>query len=139
MEVKFSVLGEPQGKGRPRFYRVGNGVRTATPAKTEIYENLIQMEYRRQCKDFRFPEKQPLAITVEAYFSIPKSTSKKNRALMLERVLRPVKKPDGDNILKAVCDGLNKVAYSDDAQIIEFTIRKYYDEAPRLEVKIQEV
>ena len=28
MKVKFVVLGEPQGKGRPRFSKVGNHVQT---------------------------------------------------------------------------------------------------------------
>ena len=27
-EVEFEIVGEPKGKGRPRFARVGSGVRT---------------------------------------------------------------------------------------------------------------
>jgi len=44
-EIKFEILGEPKGKGRPRFARVGNGVRTYTPKETENYEAYIKMSY----------------------------------------------------------------------------------------------
>lgn len=135
----FTVMGEPRGKQRAKTYRHGNFTKTVTPEQTVVYENLIALEYRRQCKDFRFEDKSMLEITIEAYFSIPKSVSKKNRALMLERVLRPVKKPDGDNIIKVVCDALNGLAYHDDAQIVDMVARKYYAESPKLVISIKEV
>lgn len=135
----FTVMGEPRGKQRAKTYRNGNFTRTVTPEQTVVYENLIAMEYRRQCKDFRFNDKTMLAITIEAHFSIPKSTTKKNRALMIEKALRPVKKPDGDNIIKVVCDALNGIAYHDDAQIVDMIIRKYYAESPKLVISLMEV
>lgn len=46
------------------------------------------------------------------------------------------KKPDSDNIIKIVLDGLNKVAYHDDAQICKLSFEKKYSEIPRVEVKI---
>lgn len=133
----FTVMGEPRGKQRAKTYRHGNFTRTVTPEQTVIYENLIALEYRRQCGDIRFEDKDMLAITIEAYFSIPKSASKKRRALMIEKALRPVKKPDGDNIIKVVCDALNGVAYHDDAQIVDMVVRKYYAEAPKLVISIR--
>lgn len=135
----FTVIGEPQGKGRPRFYRQGNLTRTMTPQKTVLYENLIQLEYERQCNGFRFDDNAMLAITVEAIYGIPKSASKKNKELMLKRLLRPTKKPDGDNILKAVCDGLNEVAYHDDKQLVDCRVVKFYGELPQIKVYIREV
>lgn len=135
----FTVMGEPRGKQRAKTYRHGNFTKTVTPEQTVVYENLIALEYRRQCMDFRFEDKAMLAIMIEAHFSIPKSVSKKNRALMIERVLRPVKKPDGDNIIKVVCDALNGLAYHDDAQIVDMVVRKYYAESPKLVISVKEV
>lgn len=135
----FTVMGEPRGKQRAKTYRHGNFTKTVTPEQTVIYENLIAVEYRRQCGDLRFEDKAMLAISIEAYFSIPKSVSKKNRALMTERVLRPVKKPDGDNIIKVVCDALNGIAYHDDAQIVDMVVRKYYAESPKLVIGIRKI
>lgn len=37
MKVKFTILGEPAGKGRPRFRSVGPYVKTYTPEKTASY------------------------------------------------------------------------------------------------------
>lgn len=135
----FTVMGEPRGKQRARTYRHGNFTKTVTPEQTVVYENLIALEYRRQCCDFRFNDKEMLAIVIEAYFSIPKSVSKKNRVMMIERALRPVKKPDGDNIIKVVCDALNGLAYHDDAQIVDMVVRKYYAESPKLVISIKKV
>ena len=39
MELKFTIRGEPKGKGRPKFSRQGNIVRTYTPDTTANYEN----------------------------------------------------------------------------------------------------
>ena len=73
-------------------------------------------------------------MVVLAYYGIPKSASKDTREAMLRREIRPLKKPDSSNILKAVEDALNGIAYHDDAQIVESRICRYYSEDPRVEV-----
>lgn len=78
-----------------------------------------------------------LDMRVIAYYQIPKSTSKKRRAEMLSRKLRPIIKPDYDNIGKVVSDGLNKIAYHDDAAIVDGLVRKFYSDIPRVEVIIK--
>lgn len=79
-----------------------------------------------------------LKMEIDAYFEIPKSTSKKKKDLMLKNILRPTKKPDMDNIIKIIADALNKIAYYDDKQIIECSIRKYYSDKPRVKIDISE-
>ena len=44
-EVEFEIVGEPKGKGRPRFARIGNGVRSYTPKETHNYESFIKVSY----------------------------------------------------------------------------------------------
>lgn len=138
MKVRFTVLGEPQGKGRPRFGGKTKDGRTITrtPEKTVLYENLIAVEYRRQVGGARFPDGESLDLRVVAYFSIPASASKKKRGQMAAGELRPAKKPDMDNIVKVVADSLNKIAYRDDAQVVDCQIRKFYSHQPRIEVTI---
>lgn len=138
MKVKFTVLGEPEGKGRPRFRQIGGFTQAYTPDKTVSYENLIKMEYRRQCNDFRFGDKEQLDVRITAYYGIPKSKSKKVKRLMEERKIRPIKKPDADNVIKVVLDSLNKIAYNDDTQVVDLQIRRFYSCNPRLVVTIQE-
>jgi hypothetical protein len=136
--VKFTVLGEPAGKGRPRFSNAGQYVKAYTPEKTVSYENLVKLEYRRQCDDYRFEDGVPLDLRIIAYYSIPKSTSKKKKALMEQYKIRPMKKPDNDNIVKIIQDALNLVAYHDDVQIVDCQLRKFYSQNPRVVVTIRE-
>lgn len=135
MQISFTVPGEPQGKGRPRFSRK-NG-RTYTPDKTVLYENLIRTEYLRQCSGQRFADKEPLAMHIRAYYSIPASASKKRQAAMEAGEIRPVKKPDADNIIKVVADSLNQAAYRDDADLVKVELEKFYSWQPRIEVEIK--
>lgn len=136
MRVEFTVMGEPKGKGRPRFARATG--RTYTPQETVNYENLVKVEYQSQCGQTYFRE-QPLRVIVTAYYTIPKSASKKQITAMMTRIKRPTRKPDVDNLLKILFDPLNGIAYKDDAQVVEATVYKYYDERPRVEVVIEEV
>lgn len=138
MKVKFTILGDPEGKGRPRFRRVGSYTQTYTPDKTVAYENLVKLEYRRQCRDFQFDETRQLDVRIIAYYSIPKSASKKKQQLMIAHQLRPMKKPDMDNVVKVILDSLNKVAYKDDVQVVDCQLRKFYSETPRVVVTIQD-
>ena len=48
-----------------------------------------------------------------------------------------LKKPDSDNIAKAICDSLNGVAWKDDSQISDLIVHKYYDEEDMIIVEIK--
>ena len=134
MKVRFTVPGEPFGKQRPVVVD-GNAF---TPKKTVIYENLVKTEYERQCRGQRFPDNAVLDARITAYYSIPKSTSKKKRQMMLDHRIRPSKTPDTDNIAKAILDSGNGIIYKDDKQVVDLQVRKFYSEQPRVVVTIQE-
>lgn len=136
-QVRFTILGEPKGKARHRF-NTQTG-RAFTPKQTVNYETLVHTEYMVQCKGFRFPDDAMLDMRILAYYSIPKSGSKKVKAQKLANVIRPTKKPDMDNVVKMVADALNQVAYKDDTQIVDCQVRKFYSAEPRIEVIIREV
>ena len=138
MKVTFTIPGDPKGKGRPRFSRAGAYVKTYTPTETAAYENLVRIEYERQCKH-RFPDDAMLDMRIIAYYSIPKSAGKKKRLKMLDNLIRPTKKPDMDNVIKVIADSLNQIAYKDDTQIVDAQVRKFYSDEPRVVVMIQEV
>lgn len=134
MQVNFTVLGEPKGKGRPKFVRATG--RTYTPKDTADYETLVKWSYAEQCKGQKFGDDEMLQMNIKAYYSIPKSVSKSKREQMLNETLRPTKKPDTDNIIKIIADACNNIAYRDDAQIVDCVCSKFYSENPRVEVKI---
>ena len=49
----------------------------------------------------------------------------------------PTKKPDLDNVLKAVLDGLNGIAFVDDSQVVNVCMAKHYDLTPRVAVTVR--
>ena len=140
MQFSFTVPGDPKGTARARtFYdpRVGRMV-SKTPENTAVYENLVKLCYQSAARGYRFPDDSPLRISIRAYLGIAQRTAKKWRPGMLLGLIRPTKKPDVDNITKAVLDALNQVAYKDDAAIVQFSVEKFYSDNPRVEVIIGE-
>lgn len=131
MKINFVVPGEPQGKARQRVTRNG----TYTPKKTRDYEALVRKCYQYAANGQQFGE-QPVCVIIRANYGVPKSASTKKKNAMLLGEIPPTKKPDADNIAKAICDALNGVAWRDDSQVISLIVRKRYDTIPRVEVYI---
>lgn len=135
-KVQFTVFGEAKGKGRPRFNHFT--LQPYTPDGTLNYESHVLNTFKQACPDWK-PTDKALMAYINVYTQIPKSTSQKRKVLMLKQLLYPKKKPDADNILKAVFDSLNKIAYVDDCQIVSIAYNKMYDDVPRVEVTLTEL
>ena len=133
MEKVFTVPGEPKGKGRPRFTRFSAPY---TPESTVSYEEKVRLAFWEKCGTELINRDIPLTLEITAIFAVPESTSKKRRTQMLAWAILPTKKPDADNIAKIIADALNGVAWHDDAQITEMTVRKVYGENPEVRVRI---
>lgn len=82
-----------------------------------------------------FAKYEPLHIDIIFYMPIPKSISKKKAKLLLGSY--HTKKPDKDNLEKAVLDSMNGLMYYDDGQICSSTVKKIYSDKPRTEINIQ--
>ncbi len=140
MDIKFCVQGEPVGKGRPKFCGRADGRRRAyTPQKTADYENRIRFAYIKKSCGVRFGDDKELKVHISAYYRIADSVTKGKRERMRNGDIRPTKKPDIDNVVKIVLDGLNRIAYKDDTQVVSLVCEKYYSENPRVEVEISEI
>ncbi|MCQ2743496.1 MAG: RusA family crossover junction endodeoxyribonuclease [bacterium] len=132
----FEVYGKIKGKARPRFSRRGGFVTTYTPSDTAQYEKAIAGVFVDKYGVVKTDK--PVVISIDAYFQIPKSTSKRKKAEMLVGEILPTKKPDCDNIIKIVLDALNDVAYIDDKQVIKVSLCKMYAEEEYLQIKLYE-
>lgn len=135
--VQFVIPGQPKGKARPRVITKGQHVHTYTPKETVEYENYVRIMYQEQCRGIRL--QGAIRADIIAYFPVPKSTSKKKRALMLDGKIRYTKKIDCDNLAKAILDSLNCIAYDDDSQVCELDVEKWYGEGPRVVVLLSEL
>jgi Holliday junction resolvase RusA-like endonuclease len=135
--VTFKIPGKPEGKSRPRFARRGKFVTTYTDNKTRTYESKIK-DIAMVAMGASMPLTTPLEAFIYISYPVPASYSKARKADCLANIERPTKKPDIDNVVKAVCDSINGVVYVDDTQIVDLHATKVYGE-PYVEVLIKEI
>lgn len=139
MTVGFFVPGQPVAKGRPIAGRgFGGRVTLRTPGKTVAYEGLVAHACHAAMKGMA-PFCGPLVLHLQINVQIPASWSKKRQKAAFDGDVKPTKKPDLDNIVKSLCDGMNGIAYVDDAQIVEMSVRKVYSETPGAHIVVRRV
>ncbi|SOY56827.1 RusA family crossover junction endodeoxyribonuclease [Cupriavidus taiwanensis] len=137
MTITFFVPGQPVAKGRPIAGRGFNGRTTLrTPEKTANYESLVKLACS-QAMAGDGPLTEPLAIDLQVNVQIPASWPKKRQQAAEMGDIGATKKPDLDNIVKALCDGMNGIAYADDAQIVTLSARKVYSTTPGVHVVVR--
>lgn len=127
--VSLVIPGKPFGKQRPRATRLG---RVFTPKETVAFEAVV-----RDIALQHFPEPfaGPVRLIVEAVFEpAPSWSGKRRRAAM---GTPHVGKPDLDNVMKALGDSLNRVAFADDTQIAEAILRKRWGETAETRVTVE--
>lgn len=137
MSLYFVVDGPPTPKGRPRFSRVGNFTKTYTPKKTKNYEDKVRQS-AQQAMNGHEPLETPIAIQMTIKLPVPKSYSKKRTSDCLNKFEMPIKRPDWDNVAKAITDAINGVVYVDDCQIVSASVHKMYGLEPCVEVYVYE-
>lgn len=132
MNISFTIPGKPYAKKRPRFSRKLG--RAFDPKENGQFEGTVAAI---ALPHFPQPLSGPIALTVNVTFATPQSWSKKKTS---ETVHRPhLQKPDADNLAKAVCDGLNRIAWADDSQIYELTVRKFWGLRDETHVFVKEL
>ncbi len=133
--VTFTVPGDARGQGRPRATIRGRHAAVYTDSKTASYQSLVKLAATAAMAG-RTPLDVPLYLGLIVRVTPPKSASKKARAAMLAGQLRPAKKPDVSNIIKAVEDGSNAVVFTDDALIVQIEATKWYAETSGVDVSV---
>lgn len=129
--ITFIVPGPPVPWARARL---GAG-RHYTDPRVAAYKRLVaQMAamYMRGLEPFG----GPVVLEMRAVLPIPASWPAKRRTAALEGLEAPGKKPDWDNLGKAVSDALNGVVYVDDAQVVRASVEKAYGETPQMVVHV---
>lgn len=123
MSIIIDVPGVPVGKGRARTAtrrKKGGGTYIAhvTPQKTVNYESLVALAAQQAMAG-----RAPLAGAVEVEISIritpPGSWSVKKTQQAIDGIIRPITTPDVDNVIKALFDGCNGIAWNDDRQVTD--------------------
>ncbi len=133
--IVIDFIGIPKGQRRPRFTRRGHAYKAP---ESRAHEQSLGWA-AKQAMAGRKPLSGALMVSVDAYFPVPKSWSKRDRAAALIGEIRPTGRPDADNIEKTVGDSLNKIVWLDDAQIVDAEIHKYYSAKPLLHIEVTEL
>lgn len=134
MMLQFTLPITPVPKGRPRLSRFG----TYTPAKTKKFEDDIRLLVKSIVAN-QEPLETPLQVFLYFRLPVPQSYSKKRTEACLSGSERHSKKPDLDNLCKAVTDAFNGLIYKDDSQIVELHLTKVYDVKAGIDVLIKEI
>lgn len=140
---------EPEGSPRPRARYVNKSNLTtmakANPGFVQIYsltgasdrsfmkrliteEEMVQVDYLINT---------PCSVRYEAYFKTPSAFNAIDTFLAELRMIRPITKPDFDNVEKKYADMYNGNIWLDDALVIESSMSKYYSILPRVEISLR--
>ena len=125
--VKFIIDHEPVPQGRPRF---ADG-RVYDPPRSRAYKEYIALTARRH---FPKPLRGALSVRIIFYMAMPRSWSRVKREQCRGDLHN--KRPDIDNLTKAVLDGLNGVAFVDDGQVAIINAKKVYSDKPSVYVGV---
>lgn len=129
--ITFNIPGKPFGKQRPRATARGGFARVYTPQETVSFERQVGVIARQL---FDHPITGPVRIAVIATFAPAASWSKRKVAALVGQP--HTQKPDSDNIVKAIKDSLNRIAWVDDSQVAEMFVSKVWGQTNQTLVTI---
>jgi Holliday junction resolvase RusA-like endonuclease len=123
------VYGLPVAQGRPRAFRLGAGIRMHDPENSRDWKRTVQAQVIpvKPAAPFDCP------LSMELSFVLPRPKS------LPRKVVHHTKRPDIDNLFKAIADSLNGILYRDDSQIVHLVVEKKYGAEPGVEIRLYEM
>jgi Holliday junction resolvase RusA-like endonuclease len=130
-EAPRLIAGGPRGKVRARGGHVGN----YTPAVTRSDESILRTA-ATDAMHSRLPFDQSIELISRVVFPVPASWPAKprNQAIIGEKF---GKKPDLDNIAKALSEAFDGAVFPDDALITRAVLEKTYEPQPLVLVLVR--
>jgi Holliday junction resolvase RusA-like endonuclease len=123
-EIKFYVSGEPKGQPRPRAFALNGKARVFDPGTAEGWKSCVAMAAKPYIPHIPINQAVELSIT----FLMPRPKKHFDRSgLKTGAPCFFTKKPDTDNLAKAVMDALTILGmWTDDALVCDLTSKKRY-------------
>lgn len=135
-KYEFEIKEKPIGKERPRYSAKTH--RMYTPTRTSSFEEKVQWAFKSKYNIQSEPSTKPFKAKIIAVFKPAESLSKKKKEELLFKI-NYTKKPDADNIAKAVLDSLNGLVYKDDSQVTELLVLKNCGTENKVIVELEEL
>ena len=118
--IKITIPGRPVPKGRPRLGVRGRRAYIYTPERTKQYEQAVGLCARAAVQGAAL--ECPVAVAIDLY-------------------LHGKRRIDVDNCAKSILDGMNKIVYEDDNQVVDLRVRKIREKdkkRQRVEIEVWE-
>jgi Holliday junction resolvase RusA-like endonuclease len=119
--ISFTVDGIPKGQPRPKAFSRGGIASVYDPGTAEGWKGCIVMAGRDKRPET--PIEKPISLSIQFYMPRPKSMEGKK---FDAGTIPCCKKPDADNMAKAVMDCLTQDGWwKDDSYVYWLTVEKY--------------
>lgn len=140
---------EPEGTPRPRFRLInrrnignaamsnGSFVQVYSITGADDQKFMKRLINKNDFMQFNQQLCTPLEITYDAFFKTPSGFNKVDTVLAEVGLIRPLTKPDWDNIGKKYSDMYNSNIWLDDSFVVSGTVNKYYSILPRIEIRLK--
>ena len=132
MEYKFFIEGHPEAQARPRF-STRNGYFRAydTPTSAEYKLKVYKQAWNAFNRGGAIMLKGALTMELTVYRMYPSSWSRIKGERAMKGQFMPDTKPDLDNYIKIVLDGIGlknypKVIFENDSQIVQIVATKRF-------------
>lgn len=140
MQIEFTVYGDPKGQPRPKAFARGGRAAVYDPGTAEGWKSLIAIA----CKEYletTEPLEGPLQLDIDYYFKRPKAHFRANGDLKDSAPCWYSRKPDRDNLDKAVMDALTQLGiWKDDKQVVAgHTTKQYTNGKARADIQITQL
>ena len=147
-DINIVLLEEPEGTPRPRFRLINrqnfineamnNGqfvhVYSLNAKEDSLYMKRLLNEDLIQLQELIWT---PCIVEYNIFQKTPSVFNTTDTFLSEIGLIRPITKPDWDNIGKKYSDMFNHNVWLDDTLVISGTLNKYYSILPRVEIKLR--
>lgn len=102
-------------------------------------EWMDRVEFYARCIFDQEPWTGPVDVELIVVRKFPSDMSNDDRGRCLRGEILPEKKPDNDNVEKAIFDAMSGVVYVDDAQVTDNTTRKRYGPKAFTRIRVERI
>lgn len=136
MKYSFEINEKAIGKQRPRYSaKLG---RMYTPSKTSTFEEKVKWAFKSKYNIETGINMNPFKAKIIIQSKPAESLGRKQKEELIRNTW-DLRRPDIDNVTKAILDALNGLAYKDDNQVVMLYAEKIYGEENKILVELEEI
>jgi len=136
--IDLFVSGVPQPKGSTKAFVVnGRPIITSTNKSLKSWEGVV-----RNALGMASVVLIKGPVTVSLWFSLPQPQTRAPRPKSADPRKRnpvPDTKPDLDKLARGTLDALNRIAFEDDARVVDLHVSKVYGDRVGVQIHVEEL